>query len=167
MKKNGTHRTNCFEILGVDILIDSDLKPWLLEVNLSPSLACDSPLDMSIKSTLVVDTFNICGIKRFDRKKESLNKIKHRMKGLYNKNTTKKSNLGNGIQGTGLSPSGMMVNQDIYGATSSHQMQNLIEKFVNDNAVEYSSLFEPLKKAANLKYKEYIKETVVENTRKG
>jgi len=112
MKKNGTHRTNCFEILGFDILIDSDLKPWLLEVNLSPSLACDSPLDMNIKSNLVVDAFNICGIKRFDRKKESLNKIKHRMKGLYTKNT-KKSNLGNGIQGTGLSPNGM-VNQEIY-----------------------------------------------------
>lgn len=106
MKKNGSHRTNCFEIQGFDILIDSDLKPWLLESNLSPSLACDSPLDMSIKSNLVVDAFNLMGIKRFDRKKESLNKIKHRMKGLYNKG--KKTNLGNGIQGTGISPSGMM-----------------------------------------------------------
>jgi len=66
-------------------LIDSDLKPWLLEVNLSPSLACDSPLDMNIKSNLVTDSFNLMGVKRFDRKKESLNKIKHRMKGLYTK----------------------------------------------------------------------------------
>ena len=80
MKKNGTHRTNCFEILGFDVLIDSDLKPWLLEVNLSPSLACDSPLDLSIKSNLVCDAFNLAGIKKFDRKKESLNKIKQRMK---------------------------------------------------------------------------------------
>ena len=96
MKKNGCHRTNCFEILGFDILIDSDLKPWLLEVNLSPSLATDSPLDMSIKSTLLTDTFNLIGVKRFDRKKESLNKIKHRMKGYYNKGT-KKSSLGVGI----------------------------------------------------------------------
>ena len=62
---------------------------------------------MNIKSNLVADAFNLAGIKRFDRKKESLNKIKHRMKGLYTKQGTKKSNLGNGIQGTGLSPNGM------------------------------------------------------------
>ena len=164
MKKNGTHRTNCFEILGFDILVDSDLKPWLLEVNLSSSMACDSPLDMAIKSNLVSDTFNIIGIKRFDRKKESLNKIKHRMKGLYNKG--KKTNLGNGIQGTGISPNGMSAG-DIYANSSSHQIQSYIDRFVNDNPVEYSPFLEPMKKAANLKYKEYIRESVNENNRRG
>ena len=103
LKKNGTHRTNCYELFGFDIIIDSDLKPWLLEVNISPSMATDAPLDLSIKSNLVCDTWNLVGIKRFDRKKESINQIKHRMKGLYGKNT-KKSGLGQGIQGTSLQP---------------------------------------------------------------
>jgi hypothetical protein len=50
LKKHCNHRTNCFEILGFDVLVDSELKPWLLEVNLSPSLTPDSPLDMKLKA---------------------------------------------------------------------------------------------------------------------
>ena len=80
MKKNGMHRSNCFEVFGFDILLDSDLKPWLIEVNLSPSLSPDSPLDMTIKTNLLTDTYNLVGIKRFDRRKESLNKLKYRAK---------------------------------------------------------------------------------------
>lgn len=80
MRKYCTHRTNCFELYGFDILIDSDFKPWLLEVNLSPSLSADSPLDMLIKSFLISDMFNLIGIKKFDRRKESANKIKYRIK---------------------------------------------------------------------------------------
>ncbi|EDV23631.1 uncharacterized protein TRIADDRAFT_27246, partial [Trichoplax adhaerens] len=55
------HRRNCFEIYGFDILVDEDLRPWVLEVNLSPSLACDTPMDFKIKSSLICDTFNIIG----------------------------------------------------------------------------------------------------------
>jgi tubulin polyglutamylase TTLL5 len=46
VKKTCIHRSNCFELYGFDIMIDSDFKPWLIEINLSPSLACDSQLDM-------------------------------------------------------------------------------------------------------------------------
>jgi hypothetical protein len=71
LKKTCIHRTTCFELFGYDILIDSDLKPWLIEVNLSPSLAVESPLDITIKSNLIAEILNMVGIKKFDRKAES------------------------------------------------------------------------------------------------
>ena len=38
--------------------------PWLVEVNLSPSLAFDSPLDLKIKGNLIKDTLNLVGLKK-------------------------------------------------------------------------------------------------------
>jgi len=58
------HRNNCYELLGYDILLDSNLTPWLLEVNLSPSLAFESPLDLKIKGNLIKDTLNLVGLKK-------------------------------------------------------------------------------------------------------
>ncbi|XP_078482284.1 tubulin polyglutamylase TTLL5 isoform X2 [Ciona intestinalis] len=55
------HRENCIELYGFDILIDENLKPWILEGNLSPSLACDAPLDLKIKSSMVADFFSLAG----------------------------------------------------------------------------------------------------------
>ncbi|XP_014671051.1 PREDICTED: LOW QUALITY PROTEIN: tubulin polyglutamylase TTLL5-like, partial [Priapulus caudatus] len=55
------YRSNCFEIYGFDILIDDTFKPWVLEVNLSPSLACDTPLDLRVKSGMAADMFNLAG----------------------------------------------------------------------------------------------------------
>lgn len=77
-----TLKNNCFELLGYDILIDSDLKPWLMEVNLSPSLATDSPLDLKIKSSLFVDSLNLVGIRKFDRRRDNLAKMKNRVKNI-------------------------------------------------------------------------------------
>ena len=54
-----------FEIYGFDIMIDSNFKAWLIEVNVNPSLHCSSPLDLNIKSDLIADTFNIVGIQPY------------------------------------------------------------------------------------------------------
>nr|VZH99943.1 unnamed protein product [Spirometra erinaceieuropaei] len=56
-----TCRECVHELFGFDILLDSSLKPWLLEVNVSPSLHTSSALDNKIKTEVVVDMLNIAG----------------------------------------------------------------------------------------------------------
>ena len=51
-----------FELYGFDIMIDENFRAWLIEVNVNPSLHCTSPLDISIKTDLITDIFNIVGI---------------------------------------------------------------------------------------------------------
>eukprot|EP00038_Savillea_parva_P015443 m.13914 g.13914 ORF g.13914 m.13914 type:complete len:720 (+) comp3102_c0_seq1:230-2389(+) len=53
---------SCAEMLGFDILIDEDLNPWLLEVNASPSIATDSPLDTRLKTGALVGFLNLVRI---------------------------------------------------------------------------------------------------------
>ncbi|XP_001602304.2 tubulin polyglutamylase TTLL5 isoform X2 [Nasonia vitripennis] len=60
------HPDTCFELFGFDILIDDTLKPWLLEVNLTPSLGCDSPLDVRLKSALIADLLTLVGVPAVD-----------------------------------------------------------------------------------------------------
>ena len=38
-------------------MVDENLKPWLVEVNHSPSFSADSCLDYRIKKRLIQDTF--------------------------------------------------------------------------------------------------------------
>jgi hypothetical protein len=45
-------------------MLDENLKPWLLEVNYNPSLSANTPLDWSIKSKVISDTFKILNISR-------------------------------------------------------------------------------------------------------
>lgn len=42
--------------LRFDVLLDTNLKPWLLEVNHTPSFVTDTPLDFQIKKNLILDT---------------------------------------------------------------------------------------------------------------
>ncbi|KAA0184165.1 putative tubulin polyglutamylase TTLL2 [Fasciolopsis buskii] len=44
---------NAYELFGFDILIDSQLRPWLIEVNANPSLSCDCIIDEMVKKPLL------------------------------------------------------------------------------------------------------------------
>lgn len=72
--KHVDRKSRCFENLGFDVLIDSKFKPWLLEVNLNPSLKCDTPFDKQLKDTLVSEALRIVDLDPCFRKKVQKNR---------------------------------------------------------------------------------------------
>jgi hypothetical protein len=56
------HKKCCYELLGFDLLMDVDLKPWLLEVNIYPSLKADADLDKLTKGRMVSDILHLVGV---------------------------------------------------------------------------------------------------------
>ena len=71
---------NCFELFGFDVLIDQELTPWLLEVNLTPALSCDSPLDQKVKSNCIADLLSLAGVVKMEcRNTSDVNQKKYQM----------------------------------------------------------------------------------------
>eukprot|EP00929_Paragymnodinium_shiwhaense_P087259 TRINITY_DN47495_c0_g1_i1.p1 TRINITY_DN47495_c0_g1~~TRINITY_DN47495_c0_g1_i1.p1 ORF type:complete len:898 (+),score=177.39 TRINITY_DN47495_c0_g1_i1:133-2826(+) len=56
----GSLRCRSFELLGFDVMLDKQHKPWVIEVNCLPSYGTDSPLDEDIKKRVISQTFDIC-----------------------------------------------------------------------------------------------------------
>lgn len=48
----------CFHVIGVDILLDSKCRPWILEINASPSLSIESTIKEEIETDPMVVTNN-------------------------------------------------------------------------------------------------------------
>ncbi|KAJ3304419.1 putative tubulin polyglutamylase ttll2 [Kappamyces sp. JEL0829] len=62
----------CFELYGFDFLIDSHLKTWLLEINLSPALSVDCDIDLAVKKPLLNDIFLLIDLKGSDMQKKDV-----------------------------------------------------------------------------------------------
>ena len=66
---------NCYKLFGFDVMLDEELKPWLLEVNSFPSMFPDqtgknillitriinTAPDLSVNGPMVAEVFNILG----------------------------------------------------------------------------------------------------------
>jgi hypothetical protein len=61
-KQTPAEKSQCFELLGFDVIIDRKLKPYILEVNHSPSLTCDADIDLAVKQGLLCDTLDVIKI---------------------------------------------------------------------------------------------------------
>ena len=46
-------------MLGYDLLLDSAARPWLVEVNHSPSFQTEAPLDVAVKSAMISDALRL------------------------------------------------------------------------------------------------------------
>lgn len=147
-KKISSSKNNCFELYGYDIMVDDNLSPWILEVNLSPSLSADSPLDMNIKSGLVSDMFNLIGVKKFDRRRDNLTKMKTRFK-----TTFKNKSSGQRSQSNVKSHNISQVETSTFGSSQSKKEGQL--KDVKEMLSQ---------KGVNVKH---LKETLLEDQRKG
>lgn len=85
-KPNDVSNAMCFEILGFDILLDSEMNPWLLEVNHSPSFEIGSPLDRKIKSIVIRDSLLLLNLSGQDKKQyEFENRTKIAQRSVFRK----------------------------------------------------------------------------------
>mmetsp|Transcript_17601 Transcript_17601/g.58005 ORF Transcript_17601/g.58005 Transcript_17601/m.58005 type:complete len:582 (-) Transcript_17601:328-2073(-) len=59
-------QSSCFSLFGIDVLLDDQLKPWLLELNSLPSTGTSSPLDIEVKTSVINDLLHLLGLSQED-----------------------------------------------------------------------------------------------------
>jgi len=55
----------CFELFGFDVIVDQNMKPWLLEVNSSPAMSNDGEIDSRIKPRMIREIMRIVHVEPY------------------------------------------------------------------------------------------------------
>ena len=58
-KIDPSHRETCFEVFGLDFMIDDNYKVWLIEVNTNPCLSLSSSLLARIIPNMIENAFKL------------------------------------------------------------------------------------------------------------
>uniref|UniRef100_A0A7S1PHT8 Tubulin--tyrosine ligase-like protein 5 n=1 Tax=Percolomonas cosmopolitus TaxID=63605 RepID=A0A7S1PHT8_9EUKA len=150
---------NCFEFFGFDVMFDENLKPWLIEVNLLPSLSIPTPIDKKIKMNALGQMFDIVGMTTYDRTnlEKEIDRCFHYVPGyepyseLLGGKSTKSSLLGEYNQKGSFSPGSLMnldsmssggnVPESIFTPEQNYVIQNAEDELHRKG--EYKRIFPP------------------------
>lgn len=59
-----SNETNCFELYGFDVMLDDNLKPWIIEVNGSPSMRANTKKDKELKVGVIDDMLSVIDLEK-------------------------------------------------------------------------------------------------------
>lgn len=59
-----SNETNCFELYGLDVMLDDNLKPWIIEVNGSPSMRANTKKDKELKVGVIDDMLSVIDLEK-------------------------------------------------------------------------------------------------------
>ena len=83
--------TNFYHLIGFDIILDNNLKPYLLEANRRGSMRDDNAAEIDYTRNIIVDTLNIIGLRPINKgfndkdidKEDNICELE-RPRGMYN-----------------------------------------------------------------------------------
>ena len=56
------HKNGQFQLFGADVILDQDLKPYILEINKGPDMKHKDEADRVLKKKVIFDTFNLMNV---------------------------------------------------------------------------------------------------------
>lgn len=159
MNVHTKHKNICFELYGFDIILDSKLKPWILEVNVGPSLSSSSLFDKRLKTRLICDTLTLVGIKPYDKNQDQKKtigsykpKLTHKAESekitsSYTKLNASPKRLQNGVVGSSIAENDVSKTTDkdvLYEFLEQQNRTGNYERIfpLTDNIDYYSQFFE-------------------------